>query len=303
MELFAVSSFLIGMDRYCLASSELTAVINAQGAELCSLRDKDKNELLWQAGPAWPRHAPNLFPIVGSLHNDTFRHQGQDYKMARHGFARDREFSWGMRMPSSCNLFLTDDAKTWQNYPFPFRLDVRYAIAGNGLSITYTVTNTGDSILPASIGAHPAFRWPLSDGAAKNTHRLTFSRPEEGRIRQLRDGLLSPETMTGPLSGQVLDLHEGLFANDAIIFDNPVSDSVSYTSDNGQGIRVSWDKGFRELALWSPPGGDFLCIEPWHGTASPADFGGEITEKPGVMLIPPREIREATYRIEVLSAA
>lgn len=302
MEPFLWLDASLDMERYCLASSELTAVINAQGAELCSLRDKGKTELLWQAGPEWPRYAPHLFPIVGSLRNDTFRHQGQEYKLKRHGFARDRQFSWGMRMPSSCNLFLTDDEETRKSYPFSFRFNIDYVIIDNGLSITYTVTNTGDIVLPASMGAHPAFRWPLKE-ESKNKHRLVFSRPEVGRVRQLHEGLLSSDPLTGPINGQVLNLHEGLFTNDAIIFENPASKNLSYTASDGTGLRISWDKGFRELALWSPPGGDFLCIEPWHGTASPVDFDGEITQKPGIMLIPPHESRKATYSIEILSAA
>ena len=48
-------------------------------------------ELLWQAGPVWPRHAPILFPIVGRLKNDELRHRGKLYPMTRHGFARDRK--------------------------------------------------------------------------------------------------------------------------------------------------------------------------------------------------------------------
>ncbi|TIP33844.1 MAG: aldose 1-epimerase family protein, partial [Mesorhizobium sp.] len=49
---------------------------------------------------------------------------------------------------------------------------------------------------------------------------------------------------------------------------------------------------------WSKPGGaPFLCIEPWHGIASPADFDGEFADKPGVMLIEPGARRVLSYRI------
>jgi hypothetical protein len=47
------------------------------------------------------------------------------------------------------------------------------------------------------------------------------------------------------------------------------------------------------------PGADFLCIEPWHGTASPVDFDGEFRDKPGLMLIPPGERRVLTLRIRL----
>ncbi|TIV05915.1 MAG: aldose 1-epimerase family protein, partial [Mesorhizobium sp.] len=41
----------------------------------------------------------------------------------------------------------------------------------------------------------------------------------------------------------------------------------------------------------------FLCIEPWHGIASPIDFDGEFAGKPGVMLIEPGARRILSYRI------
>jgi galactose mutarotase-like enzyme len=72
----------------------ITAAIKADGAELCSLKTASGGELLWQAGPAWPRHAPWLFPIVGRLMHDELHHRGRTYEMTQHGFARDLRFEW-----------------------------------------------------------------------------------------------------------------------------------------------------------------------------------------------------------------
>ena len=72
----------------------ISATIKAEGAELCSLKNGEGLELLWQAGAEWPWHSPNLFPIVGQLKNDQLRHQGETFLMPRHGFARDRTFGW-----------------------------------------------------------------------------------------------------------------------------------------------------------------------------------------------------------------
>ncbi|MCW2622271.1 MAG: aldose epimerase, partial [Frankiales bacterium] len=44
---------------------------------------------MWQAGPAWPRHAPVLFPVVGRLPGDVLRVAGVDPRMTQHGVARD----------------------------------------------------------------------------------------------------------------------------------------------------------------------------------------------------------------------
>jgi galactose mutarotase-like enzyme len=79
-------------ETHTISAGGISATIKADGAELCSLRTPDGQELLWQAGPVWPRHAPWLFPIVGRLKNDELRHRGQSYKLTQHGFARDLQF-------------------------------------------------------------------------------------------------------------------------------------------------------------------------------------------------------------------
>ncbi len=74
---------------------------------------------------------------------------------------------------------------------------------------------------------------------------------------------------------------------------------MRYAADRGPSIDVSW-QGFRELGIWSKLGGaPFLCIEPWHGFASPEDFDGEFMDKPGLMHLSAGETRDLTYRIAV----
>src|SRR5260221_13008114 len=114
-------------ERHTLRSSGIEATIKAHGAELCSLKDPQGVELIWQAGPVWPRHAPLLFPIVGRLKNDELRHRGKTYPMTQHGFARDQGFEWAERGSRSCTLVLTDDAATRSKFPFSFRLTVTCA--------------------------------------------------------------------------------------------------------------------------------------------------------------------------------
>src|SRR4051812_28424770 len=102
----------MGMDRHTLRNGAVEATIKADGAELCSLRNAEGIELLWQAGPTWPRHSPLLFPIVGRLKNDQLRHRGKTYPMTQHGFARDHRFEWVEQGTTSCKLALTDNAAT-----------------------------------------------------------------------------------------------------------------------------------------------------------------------------------------------
>ena len=280
--------------RHEFAAGRLSACVLAHGAELCSLR-AGGHELIWQAGPVWPRHAPILFPIVGRLEGDHLRHDGRLYPMHQHGFARDIAWEWLARSGDGCRLVLTDTAATRERFPFEFRFELGYSLAGGALAIDFRLRNTGETMLPASIGAHPAFRWPLFEGVAKDDYCIVFDEAEPAPIRRLGAGLLLPDAETTPVLGNTLALSEDLFSRDALILDRPVSRGARLLVPDGRGVRVEWD-GFVELGIWSKPG-DFVCIEPWHGTASPVGFDGEILDKPGVMLIGPGQTRELAMRI------
>ena len=286
-------------DSFTLRNDMMTATVAAAGAELCSLNNAGGIELLWQAGPEWPRHAPLLFPVVGRLKNDELRHKGKVYPMTQHGFARDQRFDWVRREPTSCKLLLADNAATRARYPFAFRLSVAYTLDRADLEVALEISNTGDAMLPASIGAHPAFNWPLLPGLAKEDYALVFSKDEPMPVRRLKDGLLRAAPEPTPVRGNMLALSERLFDDDAIILDRPASHSVRFAAGRGPSIEVSWE-GFRELGIWSKPqGAPFLCIEPWHGFASPADFDGEFNDKPGLMHIAQAESRALKYRIRI----
>lgn len=287
------------MDTFAIRSGKMSATIKADGAELCSLKNADGLELIWQAGPQWPRHAPVLFPIVGRLKNDQLHHRGKVYPMTQHGFARDIRFACLQHEPTFCRLVLVDDPGTRSRYPFPFRLEITYTANSSDLEVALHITNTGDETMPASIGAHPAFNWPLLPELTKQDYRLTFSDDENAPIRRLKDGLMRAQPEPTPIQGKTLALSERLFDDDAVIMDKVASRWVRYAADRGPSIEMAWD-GFSELGIWSKPGGaPFLCIEPWHGTASPAGFDGEFAEKPGVMHIAPAETRGLSYRIRV----
>ncbi|MDA9431909.1 aldose 1-epimerase family protein [Bradyrhizobium sp. CCBAU 51627] len=293
-------------DMHTIRSGGLTATIKAQGAEMCSLKHKDGTEFIWQAAPAWPRHAPLLFPIVGRLANDELRHRGKTYRMTQHGFARDSRFVWTERGGSRCSLVLEDSDMTRALYPFAFRLRATYALDEFGLDLTLTLANTGEETLPASLGGHPAFNWPAQPGVPKESYALTFANAEAAPVRRLDGGLLRAATEPSPVKGTVLPLSESLFVDDAIIFDRIESHSVRYAAEQdestGPWLRMSW-QGFRELGVWSKPSGaPFLCIEPWRGYASPVGFDGEFSDKPGLMHIAPGAEEQLSFRIEVGSS-
>lgn len=286
------------MDIHHLRLGGSEAVIAATGAELQALRLGGR-DLIWTAGPLWPRHAPLLFPIVGGLKDDVLHHGGIAYAMPKHGFARDREFAWTHREAATCTLALRDDDATRACYPFPFRLTVTYTLEPSGLRMALELSNPGGQPLPASLGLHPAFRWPQAPEHPKASHRLVFEAPEPGPLRRLNArGLLTPTLHPTPIQDRLLPLQESLFTEDALIFLEPRSRSLRYEAEGGPSLDMSWE-GFPQLGVWTKPepGPAFLCIEPWDGHADPEGWQGEFTDKPGVFAVPPGASRHWSFHI------
>lgn len=279
-----------------IAAGPWSARILRFGAELCALSHEGWGDILWPAADPWRRHAPNLFPIVGKLAGDRLRHGGREYSLGQHGFARDRVFTVIDAGADHCRLRLSDDEETRARYPFAFTLDLVYRIDPAGLSVIYEIGNPGNVVLPASVGAHPAFLWPLDPGADKTAHHLLFDEAEPAPVRRLEGGLLSPVLHETPIRGRRLDLADGLFVDDALILDAPASRGLVYGGP-GRAIRFSWT-GFGQLGLWMKPGAGWLCLEPWAGFASPVGFDGDFADKPGVFRVAPGDRLAFSYRVE-----
>lgn len=282
-----------------LESEQLAVTISDRGAEMHSLLDHDGNETLWQADPAiWGRHAPHLFPVVGRLNNDTLRHQGQDYHMGQHGFARDMPFTIDETTPASCKLSLRSNDLSREKYPFEFLLSVAYDLQGPQLAIRYTVHNPGDVILPCSIGAHPAFQWPQPGNTDRKSCRIVFEHDETAAVGRLASGLLANTTAANPVQGNCLTLADTLFEDDAIIFTGHRSRSVRLEGPGSRPLTVSF-ADFPHLGIWSIPGAGFVCIEPWQGHADPVGYTGEFMDKPGIVQIAPGALRSWQMSIRI----
>ena len=56
-----------------------------------------------------------------------------------------------------------------------------------------------------------------------------------------------------------------------------------------------------QLGVWTKPGADFICIEPWYGYADPQDRPGDLQLKPGIALLPPGTVKEFAMSISLLA--
>lgn len=283
------------MSLVAIASGQLSAEVDPQGAQLFSLRDAEGRDLLWDGDPAvWKGRAPILFPIIGELKDGVYWLEGRRYALPRHGFARNRLFDVAAQGPDHVRLRLTADDATHAVYPFSFVLEIEFRITAATLAMTATITNHGQADMPASFGFHPAFRWPLPYGAVRADHHIVFDAAEPEPIRQLdANGLLIPAPIPTPVQGQVLPLVDALFEHDALVFEAPASRGLFYGADRG--LRLAWD--MPQLGIWTKPGAGFLCIEPWQGHADAEDASGNLFDKPGMMRIVPGGARTMGMQI------
>lgn len=283
-----------------LHSDALDVAIDPQGAQLSQLRNAAGQDLLWNGDPSvWKGRAPILFPIVGALNGGHYRWRGQRFALPRHGFARDRRFDLVRSDTHAALLRQFDDGGTHTRYPFSFELDVAFALAGNCLSVIASVCNTGEFPLPASLGFHPALRWPLPHGAARADHFLEFEQDEPAPIRRLDSaGLLTPALHATPVRGRRLLLEDSLFVEDVVIFDHLASRGLTYGAGSGPRIKVEFPDA-THLGLWTRPGAGFICIEPWRGVADPVGYTGEFSDKPGIFMVEPGRSERLTMTIAV----
>jgi galactose mutarotase-like enzyme len=152
-------------------------------------------------------------------------------------------------------------------------------------------------MMPASFGFHPALRWPLPYGQPRAAHVITFEKEEKAPIRRLdSDGLVLPGGFPTPVAGRAWALRDDQFTDDAVIFDALASRRLQYGAKAGPQIEV----GFADtpyLGVWTRPGADFICIEPWHGIADPQGFGGAFGDKPGLFQVAPGQAQRCGMTI------
>ncbi|MFT3946449.1 MAG: aldose 1-epimerase family protein [Agriterribacter sp.] len=284
-----------------IENENLTIAVNPKGAELTSLYDKTTNtEYMWSGDPAfWGKHSPVLFPIVGTLKEDTYYYEGQAYQLSRHGFAREMPFTVADKTEKSITFSLVSGTETLQKFPFPFRFYISYALQNKSLSVTYYVINGGDKPMYFSVGAHPAFKVPVAEGTAYDDYYLEFEKDENaGRWPISKDGLIEEQPLK-LLSGKKLPLTKSLFYDDALVFKQLKSQAVSLRSDKtGRGFNFQFS-GFPFLGIWAAKDADFVCIEPWCGIADSVNTNQDYTQKEGINRLEAGGVFERGWAVEV----
>ena len=279
-----------------LKNNTLTAQIQHLGAELISLKSNQGKEYIWEGNPEfWGKHSPVLFPIVGTLKNNTFHHNEKNYELSRHGFAREMEFQLIDSTENSATFSIQSDEKTLKMYPFEFELQLIYTFDEMTLSIAYKVINRGLSKMPFSIGAHPAFALPNKF----ENYAVAFDSDESLEYSLLENDLISNKTKKLDFQNKQIPLTYELFKNDALIFKSIQSKSLTILENENPILRVHFED-FPSLGIWTKMNAPFICIEPWFGYSDTNENSGNLFKKEGIQVLESNATFHSKFSIEIL---
>ena len=287
-----------------IQNEQLTIEVSEHGAELQSIkRNMDGLEYLWQGDPEhWGKRSPVLFPIIGSLKEDTFFYEGDAFKLPRHGLARTRKFELVESTDNQLIYELKADIESADIYPFEFSLKMIYKLAAKSLNITYVITNlSSTSDCWFSIGAHPAFNCPLLPNSKRSDYDLVFDRSQTLDTELLDDvGLRSGKKRRIITEEKTIPITDTLFDDDALIFSNMKSKSLSLVKDGTSLLQVEF-QDFDYLGIWSASReAPFVCIEPWLGVADHIDHNQDFKQKEGIIKLAPGSEKRYSFTISIL---
>lgn len=278
-----------------ISNSTLIASIKHAGAELFSLKNQNK-EYIWEGNPDfWGKHSPVLFPIVGTLKNNRYTVNSQEYHLPRHGFARDMEFLLTNKTENSATFSLSSSPETLTKYPFEFELQLIYTLRENSLDIEYKVINQSKTKMPFSIGAHPAIALPGNF----EDYSLKFEKKEVLQFSLLENDLVSYKTKILETTENSVPLNYKLFENDALVFKTLDSNSLTISENSKPYLKINFE-GFPSLGIWTKEQAPFVCIEPWFGYSDTPDNSGDLFEKEGILILDANQTFSSVFSIQIL---
>ena len=237
-----------------LKNEQLSVVVSEKGAELQSIKDASGKEYLWQADPKyWNRRSPILFPIVCSVNDETYRVDGKEYHLPRHGFARDSEFKLIAQSPRKVTFVLESSEATKKVYPY------------------------------FQIGGHPAFNIPEMKPGESQCGRIRLDNEEPmDALHSYLDGSHDmDEVPFVEAENGLMEFSNNTWRNDSIKIHKCQLHRAELLNKAGE-PEVTVTFRTPVIAFWSPydKQAPFVCIEPWYGIGDPRGFKGEFKDKP-----------------------
>lgn len=289
-----------------IANGTASASIDSLGAQLTSLKLGDR-EYLWQGDSRWwGKHAPVLFPIVGTLRDGHATSAQGEVTLGRHGFARDVEHEVVAQDESSVTFEIRDTPQTREKFPYAFRLNMTYALTGEAsLTQTFRVENTGDVTLPFSVGGHPAFNVPAPGTANERfaDYEIAFTEAWTCEAPKIAEGgLLTYDTAALAVDhSDTMPLTHELFADDAVMLTDVPGGTLTLRSRvSGHGVRIDF-ADFKYIGIWSALGdAPFVALEPWTGHATLTSEDDVFEHKRDITLLESGAVDERSFTVTLL---
>lgn len=286
---------------YSLENKKISINIIEKGAELRSLKNIETNEeYMWEADPKyWGKKSPVLFPFVGGIKEGKYTYKGKEYKMTKHGFARDYNFRMIEKSDLTITFLLESSEETKKMYPFDFEFYIKYILTKEGVNIQYKVINKTEGEMYFSIGGHPAFATPTNENIVYEDYYLEFNKNETQKIYMLDGAFVDKEKKEFLKNENKIVLNKNIFDKDALIFENLNSNIVTLkNTKNERKLELDFT-GFPYLAFWAMPGASYVCIEPWYGIADFVESNNKIEEKKGMEKLGKNEEFESEIKIKI----
>lgn len=253
---------------YTLQNDVLTVKVSDIGAEIHSVV-RDGCEYIWVGDAAfWSSHAPLLFPVCGRFFEAQYTCDGKTYEIPCHGFIRRAPLTLECINNTSVCFCVESTEETKKIYPFDFVLKIWHILEGECVTTRFEIENTGDVILPATVGGHPGFNVPLDGEGKFDDYYLEFGKAcSPDQIEISPRGLFTGKKTAYPLvDGNKLPLSHKLFEIDGI-FLSRMDSTVTLKSKVGTRSVTLEYPDMPYLGVWHSAKSEapFVCIEPWCG--------------------------------------
>ncbi|MFZ0977409.1 MAG: aldose 1-epimerase [Solirubrobacteraceae bacterium] len=174
-----------------------------------------------------------------------------------------------------------DAGELLELYPFPHEVRCEATVGRGELTVTTTVTASGDGPVPVSFGYHPYTRLP---GAGRDDWLVELSATN----RLLLDDRSIPTGERVPVDRDPFRLR-GVSLDDG--YDAAPAPARFDAAAAGNELTVEFLAGYPYAQAFAPPGEEFICFEPMTAPTNALNSGD------GLTVIAPGESYRAAFRI------
>jgi aldose 1-epimerase len=273
--------------------SKAIIALDNQGGRLKSLQFKDKIIVDGLEHVEYNKsHAGAiLFPFANRINAGKYDFHGKEYQLpcnepgrnnAIHGLIFDKNLNVDESMEGSNSAFVIlsyTENKPPEGYPFPFKIELKYKLKQQALSLEVKVHNIGDKDLPFNLGWHPYFcvdSFDKSFMSFQSHKQVIFN---ENLISLGMSEIQIPDPYS--LKDKTLD-------DCFVLFDKHVE---LYTDKYT--ISISGKPKSDYLQIYAPPNEKRLAVEPMTGISD------SFNHKRGIHILKPNHTKKETWTISL----